>query len=137
MSEDVTKSALRLRLPELDGMSWNEAYAFFVAKIGQPVDVDEYEGEIQYFSYAPKRVRNKPSKDYYEPIKDGDKWGVDFVFEYGYPYECEGLNETIVDIQTCAEKMAGIFGKEVVNVRVVCSTWYNGVDEPISFEEEK
>lgn len=141
MSEEEGKTVIRLSLPELTGMDYNQVFPYFVERLGIPTDIDEFDGKVEYFSYrikasTEKRHRSKEiAIEYYRPVKNEDKWGVDLVLNEGYVEEWQGLNLSIVELMAKATVMADKFGKKMSDCRVAAYSWYNGCDEPISFGE--
>jgi hypothetical protein len=124
MSEDVTKTCIRLPLPELDGKTWQERFDFIKPILGEPSEVDEWEGEVTYFKYD--------GYDFVYTYKT-NKFAVDKVFKDCVSYEHPGLSMSLADLTDEAEGFAMRFGKRAKDCLVVALTYYNGCDEPVEF----
>lgn len=121
MSHDVTKTAIRLVMPEWDGFTWHQAHE--KASVLGEMYKDEDEGEIEYFWH-----------DDYQFVKNGTRFAVDMLLA---PVQdsCEhpGLYMSLEELRSKASELAAHFGKSADDCVVVCVTWYNGVDEPVEF----
>ena len=51
MSEDVVKTAVRVPMPSLKGLSLTEVVKKLVPVLGDPEDVDEWEGEVEWVEW--------------------------------------------------------------------------------------
>lgn len=136
MSYNESKTVLRVEIPELRGKSNKEAYEYFLPILGEPDDIDEWEGEVEYFSYYEKNHKFVPvSENSYSRNAANDKWGVDLILAYGNDYnETIGeANHSLGELQNLAQEMAEKFNIDPSRCKVVSYTWYNGGDEPIDF----
>jgi len=130
MSCMESKVVLRAELPELKGKSRNEVYPVFVNLIGEADDIDEYEGEIEYFQYEGEI---QPVYDY-----DSKRWGIDHVLHHESDYrtyikmKSNGLS--LKEFDELASQMEEKFGIDKSKVRLISYSWYNGGDEPINFD---
>lgn len=136
MSDDVTKTALRLHLPQLTGKDWTEAWEVIRPILGDKdqcsdFDFDDEEGEVLWFEYPNYRFHQR-----------GEEWYVDNILAYDKSYEHPGL---VMQVGTLADKSREFVEKfrgcwngsilETINgVNVVVVSWYNGTDEPFEFD---
>lgn len=137
MSYNESKTVLRVEIPHLKGKGMKEAYEYFYPILGEPDDLDEWDGEIEYFSYYEKNHRFVPVDEYsYGRDATNDRWGVDLILSYGNDYgDCNGkANHSLGELRQLAEEMAEKFNVDPDTCRVVSYTWYNGGDEPREFE---
>jgi hypothetical protein len=137
MSYNESKTVIRVEIPHLRGKGNKEAYEFFYPILGEPDDVDEWDGEIEYFSYYEKNHRFIPVSEYsYGRNAANDRWGVDLIIAYDNDYnEGKGrANHSLQELNELAGEMAEKFNVDPNRCRLVSYTWYNGGDEPIEFE---
>jgi len=130
MSCNESKTVLRAEFPQLQGKTTNEVYPFYLEILGKPNEIDEYDDEVGYFSYEGKY---QPAYDY-----DSKKWGIDLVLHHESDYNTYIKQETnglsLKEFDTLAKSMTDVFGVDKDKVRLISYTWYNGSEEPISFE---
>lgn len=137
MSYNESKTVLRVEIPHLRGKSNKEAYEYFLPILGEPDDVDEWEGEVEYFSYYEKNHRFVPvSECSYGRNAANDKWGVDLILAYGNDYNenIGDANHSLGELHKLSLELADKFNIDPNTCRVVSYTWYNGGDEPIEFD---
>lgn len=129
MSCNETKIVLRAEIPRLKGKTMTEVYPFYLEILGEPNDLDEYDGEIEYFEYDGKY---QPAHDY-----DSGRWGIDLVLHHKSDYktyiEMESNGLTLDEFHKLAHEMSLKFTIDKYKVRLISYTWYNGADEPIKF----
>lgn len=134
MSNDVTKVALRLHLPQLTGKTWTEAWKFVKPILGdKDVDLEEEEGEVHWFGY-PEFVFHKMDND----------WYVDYILAESLSYVNTAF--TIPDLKSKAAELALKFGlaadpddrynldKVVDAINFIVVDWYGGTDEPFIYK---
>lgn len=130
MSCNESKTVLRAEFPQLQGKTRNEAFLFYKEILGEPTEVDEYDGEVEFFTYEGK----------YQPVYDYDKerWGIDLVLHHESDYNVYIANDmnglSLEEFEKLANEMSQTFGVEKSKIRLMSYTWYNGVDERIYFE---
>lgn len=130
MSCNVTKTVLRAEFPHLKGKAVHEVYPFYVNLLGEPDEVDKWDGEVEHFEYEGK----------YQPIRDYDteRWGIDLVLHHETDYrtyiqmETNGLS--LGEFNQLADEMSKKFSVDKEKVRLISYTWYNGSDEPVKFD---
>lgn len=131
MSETKSKCGYRVPIEFLRGKNWTEALAYFRPLIGEPEDVDEFEGEVQYFSYADNakyRGCEEDNNGEYESKNDG--WFIDMTLEEDYGYESADLHLTFGEIEKNVSELSEKFGADKSEIMVFGYSWYNGVEEP-------
>lgn len=130
MSCNETKIVLRAEFPQFQGKTRTEVFPFYKEILGEADEVNEWEGEIDYFKYSGKY---QPAYEY-----KSKRWGVDWVLHHETDnkvyIEMKENGVSLADFEKMANSMSELFGIEKSNVRLTSYTWYNGVDEPISFE---
>jgi hypothetical protein len=130
MSCNESKTVLRAEFPRLKGKSRNEAYPFYVKFLGEPIEVEEWNGEVDYFRYDGE----------YQPVYDYDskRWGIDLVLHHESDYntyiEMKTNGLTLDEFNKLANEMSLKFEVDKYKIRLISYSWYNGSDEPISFE---
>jgi len=130
MSENVTNFSIRAHIPELDSYSAKEALNFFRKRLGEPDDVDEYKGEVDYFNYDYAKHDLVPVYS-----SDENKWGIEHIFVKTFPYDIDTIQISISDLEKWDQKIRDKFPHVNIGPLLVCSyTYYNGTDEPISFD---
>jgi|SaaInlStandDraft_4_1057021.scaffolds.fasta_scaffold60829_1 hypothetical protein len=146
MSTEVTKVCYRFPVPTLKGATVREALAFYRKVIGKPSEIDEDEGEILGFHYEPLpylKVNPTGIKNFLRPVKVGDQWGIEVVIgianldrNYSVGFQADVLEGKGLRLQELfgALAMTSIPTYFLVQGKVYAYTWYNGVDEPLSFE---
>ena len=133
MSETRFKFAVCGHVPGLDNASWTEAYAYFKEKLGAAPEVDEYDGNIDYFSYFPDRKTVNVLGARPSTTSGITTWGYEYVLE-----DCELGDEdrpgvSLGEIDRICRKLWELdVCRE--NIQVVAYTWYTGVDEPCDFQ---
>jgi hypothetical protein len=130
MSCNESKIVLRSEIPRLKDKTYNEAFLYFKEILGEPNEIDEYDGEVEYFQYEGKL---QPIFDY-----DSKRWGIDLVLHHESDYKTyikmksNGL--TLDDFNSLANQISLQFSIDKYKIKLMSYTWYNGVDEPINFE---
>jgi len=123
MSQDVTKIAIRLPLPELDGKTPQERLNHLKPILGEPIDIEEYDGTLIYFNY----------KNYEFVTKDENRYAVDLILSEDNSYNHQRLAIKIGNLIEKIDSFAEKFGHKGQECLIVASTWYNGGDEPVEF----
>lgn len=129
MSHTENKIVLRAEFPQLHGKSVTDVYPFYREILGEPSEMDEYEGEVFYFKHAGKY---QAAHDY-----NNNRWGVDLVLHHKSDYttyvgmKSNGLS--LGEFDQLANTMPQMFEIDKSKVRLISYTWYNGGDEPIAF----
>lgn len=124
------KIVLRAELPHLKGKTRNEVYPIFKDLLGEADELEEYEGEVEYFNY----------EGMYQPVcnYNGKRWGIDLVLhhesEYSTYIEMATNGLSLGEFENYAHEMAEKFGIDMYKVRYIGYSWYNGSDEPIQFD---
>lgn len=130
MSCNETKIVLRAEFPELKGKSKTEVYPFYQKILGEPDEIDMYDGEVDYFSYEGKY---QPCHNYYQ-----NRWGIDLVLHHESDYkvyiQMESNGISLDEFKKLADEMSKKFGVDKNEIRLMTYTWYNGTDEPIYFK---
>ncbi|MBG9549752.1 hypothetical protein [Cytobacillus firmus] len=130
MSCNEKKVVLRAEFPQLQGKNRTEVFPFYKEILGVPSELDEYEGEVEYFEYEGKY---QSAYDY-----NNKRWGIDWVLHHESDYktyiEMRTNGVSLGDFEKMASAMSQIFGVDKSKVRLISYTWYNGVDEPIKFD---
>ena len=154
MSCEVTKVCYRFPIPHLEGASVTEAYKFFSSFLGEASDIDykdyDTKTEVLNFSYEVsslyyKKVNPTEFKSFIEPIRGmNGKWGAEVIISIMSldSYNCAGLQPEVVSGKQGIDFTKIVNGLEnlgfrmdtTLNGKIYSYTWYNGVDEPISFE---
>ena len=139
MSYNETKSVLRAEIPQLKGKSRTEALEYFRQILGEPDDVDIWDGEVDFFEYEEKNHTYIPVEEYSYGKTDDDRWGGDLILAYSNDYGVEegDMNYSLEELSVLADKMARKFNINPKNIRLLSYTWYNGSDEPRFFERTK
>lgn len=129
MSCMESKLVFRCELPELHGMSHGEVLPYFAERMGDPSYIAENDGVINYFEYEGNL---QPVYDY-----DNNIWGIDYIAGQVNENEYEDLyiSLSMGEIEMIFAELYGLFGVNEDDVRLVSYSWYNGADEPISFDE--
>lgn len=123
------KTVLRAEFPELEGKSRTEVYPFYKDIIGEADELEDYDGEVEYFSYEGK----------YQPVHryEKDRWGIDHVLHHESDYktyiELKTNGVSLSEFEEMASKMSVKFGVDKSKIRLISYSWYNGSDEPIVF----
>ncbi len=127
MSEDISVVAIRGRIPEMDGKTESEVLTMFREKLGEPDEIDEFNGKIDRFEYTPEKHDFVSVFNY-----DNKEWGIQKVLVKGPPFEVDDTNIDVDEILVIKERMQKLF-PTITRVTVAVYTYYNGTDEPISF----
>lgn len=130
MSCMESKMTLRVEIESLKGNTYEEAYPYFKAFLGEADDVDEWEGKVEYFSY------DKSDNLIVPVLQHKDKrWGIDYILDYHYDGRSKVGKEsyTLLEIDIIASKLSKTFSVNKDDIRLVSYEWYNGGDEPVSF----
>lgn len=146
MSTEVSKVCYRFPVPTLKGATNREALRFFRKIIGEPTEIEEFEGELYGFHYESlPYLKENPTgiKNFLRPVQVGDQWGIEVVIgivnldRYNYigfqadVLEGKGLRLT---------ELMGALSKTYIPPQVFSQgkiyayTWYNGVDEHLTFD---
>lgn len=135
MSDYETKSGIRVEIKSLKGKSRSEAYVYFQSILGDAEDVDEFDGEVEWFEYSGKF---QPGQEYSYGETDDDRWFVDMVASEGKEIDGEGdLYLSFEKLNSMVDELIEKFGIEREDVMVFSYTWYNGADEPRHVEPPK
>ena len=122
MSDLESRMVIRGRVRSLDKATDEQALLFFRDKLGEPDELDEYDGYV-WFQYD----RNKHE---YTPIHCKGGWAIDYnIKDLGDQYH----PHFFIDFQTLKEitiKMRDKFNILLNDISFQSYTWYNGVDEP-------
>jgi hypothetical protein len=123
------KTVIRAEIPSLRYENKNTAYDYFKKILGDASDVEDYDGEIEWFEYEGEL---QPVYDY-----DTKKWGIDLVLEHKSDYKtyvhsvCDN-GVTLNEFQTFADRLIKKFPEvNIETIRFISYDWYNGGDEPI------
>jgi hypothetical protein len=122
------KTVLRAEIPSLQGANKNTAYEYFKNILGEAPDVEDYDGEIEWFEYDGEL----------QPIHDWDtkKWGIDLILKHTSDYKVKVKNDykngvTLTEFKELADRLVQKFGVNENQIRLISYDWYNGGDEPI------
>ena len=146
MSSDIFKVAYRFRLPALKGASQRDALSFFTRIIGEPETVDEWDGEVHGFHYANLAYAKNPVltfKEALRPVQVKDEWGLEVVLvaartghstgtgiqanvEDGYGVDLAAIHKGLREV--------GLPDHLIMSGKLYAYSWYNGGDEPVSFD---
>jgi len=145
MSSNVFTYGIRGRIPQLNGADTTAALAFFRPLIGEPEDIDELDGVVNYFYYddyaSPYSKESQSRKREYQAVRNetykqkDPGWGVQKSF-HSMSDEA-GPTEMLLSlefIQDEINKMAKRFGLDPSLIIVYSYSWYNGSDEPIELD---
>lgn len=132
MSDMQTISAVRYEITELRGKSAREAYDYFVQYLDKD-DLDyDYDPEADYLYY---------NDDTYRIVRcwDTNRWGLEYILYDGDSYTDDAILSVSIKrieelLNLITKKLQTVPRSEYVTI--VCTTWYNGVDEPIKFNKE-
>lgn len=137
MSYNEWKTVLRADIPTLKGKNQNEALDYFRTKLGEPEELDDYEGEILYFEYDILKHPFVPVKEHAhgKSLRENDRWGVDRVLSYGNDYDktIGSVNHTLQELNEFANELQQKFDIDPSSIRLLSYKWYNGSDEPREF----
>lgn len=136
MSGMVYKSVLRAEIKKLKGKGRTEAFAFFQPILGEPKELETYEGDVEYFGYEEQVHAFVPVQELNYRSEDGLRWGIDYILSYEREPE-DGEGDTIYTLAKLNEiglEMEQKFGIDPETVSVATYSWYTGSDEPIVFE---
>lgn len=119
-----------------EGMSTAAVISALSPHIGEPTEIEEDDGEIDYFSYA-KKVEGSHWPSYtqvWEPVPWTDgRWALKFTLAHSREYDEDPLSLTMSTLQRIvnrAEMIAKNAGFEPGQTTLTAYSWYNGVDEP-------
>ena len=136
MSETEYKTVLRFQIPALDQKGYPEVLEYFRSRLGEPEDIDEWEGEIEYFSY--------PREALMRPVCRNKQWGVEAVLvhtryrdTFGYsPQLCKNQGVSLAELQKFGEEFSkiGFDEKDIATMKLYSYSWYNGGDDPVHFD---
>ena len=136
MRSNEFKSGFRVNLEFLRGKNKEEALQYFRSILGEPSDIEEYEGKVEYFRYDGEY---QPLKEYsygtYKTKDDG--WFVDKIICEGCDGEDLGFYVKIDYIQKTVSELMEKFKVEEKDIMIFSYTWYNGSDEPRLMQPRK
>lgn len=130
MSCMESKIVLRVEIESLKGSTYDEAYPYFKAFLGEADDIDEWDGVVEYFRYDKSLHEIIPVREYNE-----NRWGIDYILSYHYDGTLRiGKTEfALTEIIDATEKLCRMFNVNNDEIKLVSYEWYNGGDEPVSF----
>jgi len=124
MSTDVKKVVFRWCIPELTGKSDAEALAYFRTHLREPDDIEtDGETEVYGFEYLIGIGQVEGVSDFIQPVSADGKWGLELVLGYQRLEDDKAIG-------FMPEVLDGV----LYTGKVHAYTWYNGVDEPITFD---
>lgn len=125
-----SKMALRVEIESLKGNSYDDAYAYFKAFLGEADDLEEWEGKIEYFNYDESKHEIVPALQY-----KGVRWGIDYILDYHYDGERKNgkSSYSMSEIAAMVKKISIMLNVSCDNIKLVSYEWYNGGDEPVEF----
>ena len=128
MSCMESKFALRAEIKELEGASYHDAYNYFINKLGEPSEVEDWEDKIEFFTYDKNEHDIVPILDY-----STKRWGIDYLLQYSYDGEMiKGLRSfSINDLLSKMKILEEKFNVSTDEISIVNYEWYNGSDEPV------
>lgn len=128
MSHHESKCGIRANIKSLRGKNTNEAYEYFRSILGEPDDIDEYEGIIEGFYY---KREYRPDKEYSCGNTSDDGWFVDRIISSGNSYDGQSkLYLPLHLLNQMVREMIEKFGVEEDDIMIFSYSWYNGSDEP-------
>jgi hypothetical protein len=129
MSFTEYKTVVRAKIKELNGADTRTALDFFKERIGEPEEIDEFDGEIEWFRY-------KDDAGCFTPVSRNKEWGIDFVIAHSNAYngDPQDVNLSLEEIEEYMKRLVLRIGVNLSDCRLVIYSWYNGVDEPIHFQ---
>jgi hypothetical protein len=135
MSENVCETLLVMEIADLRGKTATGVLPYFREKLGEPDELDEYNGKVHYFDYTGELkpvCGNRQGKNY---------WGIAYVInKETESYESESNIFCLGDLLTVAkDKFFVFFNKTITEKDIIFADlhWYNGVDPPDVFKEIK
>lgn len=129
MSHTVFKVAILGHIKGLDGKSRAEVLPVFRAKLGEPSEVDEFDGTTCWFEYDDSDQKIVPAYSH-----EQKRWGLRCVFESDQ--ECDlDFSFSIGYVHKVQKEMRELF-PSIGSVIIHAYSWYTGVDEPVIFSEE-
>lgn len=130
MSCMESKMALRVEIESLKGDSYDDAYAYFKAFLGEADEVGEWEGKVEFFGYDKSKHKYVPVFQYSEK-----RWGIDHILDYHYDGNRRKgkSNYALSEIELLTEEICRIFNVNKDDITLVSYEWYNGSDEPVKF----
>lgn len=128
MSDNVTKTALRLHLPQLTGKNWTEAWEVIRPILGDKdkcsdFDYDDEDEEVLWFEYPNYRFHQR-----------GEDWYVDRILKCDKSYNHPRFAMSFVSLVDLLEEETKRFSAKKSGVNIVAVSWYNGTDEPFEFD---
>ena len=131
MSDMRTINSIRYEIAELRGKSAQEAYDYFVQYLDKE-DLD-YESDVEadYLHYDDGTYR-------IVRCWDTNRWGLDYVLYSGESYdEDASMSISVCRMREIVNEIVGklhaVYRSEYVSI--VSVTWYDGVEEPVEFNE--
>ena len=145
MSSEVTTVAYRFPIPALKGVSDAEALKFFRRIIGEPEGVDELGDETYFWYKSLPYLKENPTefREFLRPVQVGDEWGLQVIIgivnleHYNYiGFQADVLHGKGINLPPILDGLAevGISEDLIATGKVYAYTYYNGVDEPLTFE---
>lgn len=130
MSCMESKMALRVEIENLKGSTYDEAYPYFKAFLGEADEVEDWEEKIEYFHYDKLKHEFVPVLQY-----NGKRWGIDYILHHYYNGTIKkGKTEyTLTEINAATERICQLFNVSKDEIKLVSYEWYNGGDEPVTF----
>ena len=127
MSHTELKAGLRALIPSLDGASKDTALLYFMPILGEPFEIERWNGVVEYFRYTGEFV----------PIYDSEtqRWFIDFIELHDDAQDASdhvSISISVENINQLSSRMKDVF-TEVEDVLFFVYTWYNGSDEPVYF----
>lgn len=130
MSCMESKMVLRVEIESLKGNSYDEAYPYYKSFLGEADEVEEWEGNVEFFTYEKSKHEFIPVLEYGE-----QRWGIDYILDYHYDGRRRNGKSayTLSEIISATERICRTFNVSNDNVKLISYEWYNGGDEPVSF----
>jgi len=120
MSHNIIKNSILLKLPEINGKSWDEVIDYFIEAIGEPDEIEKVGDNIDYAHWEGP----------YNIIKEGKKWGVERILKEDKDYDFEILTISLKHLDILSDDLIVRFKAKKSNCKVVFLNWYNGADQP-------
>lgn len=127
MSEMEYKMVLRAKLPHIRNRE--DHLELFHSVLGEPAEIEEYAGKVEWFTYERWQDRGKHYPKYVNIDHDG-VFGVECVLQRGTP-DAADFSVSLRDLRRLWNKMCKDFAIEHSDVHLHTYSWYNGVDEPV------
>lgn len=129
MSENIHKNGFRVLIRSLKGKSKDDALEYFRSVLGEPDEIDEWNGKIEYFNYNGKY---QPRQEFsYKSGNKNENWVVDYVLSEGPEHENSEFYINLIDMTENIKELAQKFNVNENDIILFSYTWYNGADEPV------